>query len=186
MLCFSLKKREVNMKIIFTVLLVLGSFGWLNAQNSSNSTAPAGLAPVVTSMAAITLTLHNAIEITPVINWTYGALFMSAADYNGATNAGDMGFNTWFVSSTKPFDISLQFTNLMGDRNTATIMPVNRLAFSVDDAITWNTAALSVPGVSSLGAGKNRHFKLNLRINPGWNYPGGFYGGNVTVTATQN
>ena len=176
------------MKKFLMVVLMTGSFAVANAQwgsATSNSTTPGGLAPAVTSDADVTLTLYNAIELTPSTNWTYGALFMTAADYNGTTNAGDMGTNTWYINSTRSFDISLQFTDLKSNPQIATIMPANKLSYSTNDGGSWHVAALSVPNVSSYGAGSSHQFNLKLKANPGWDFPGGFYGGRVIVTATQ-
>lgn len=177
------------MKQLLTVLLTISCFALANAQGRpirANSSTPSGLAPEVKADADIKLTLYNAIEISPSSNWTYGAVFMTAADYNGTTNAGDMGSNTWYVSSTRSFDLSLQFTDLKSDPNVKTIMPVNKLSYSTNAGTNWNTAARSVPSVASFGAGKDIEFTLNLKVNPGWNFPGGFYSGRVFVTATQH
>lgn len=179
----------MQMKKFFAVALMTSCFGFASAQwgtATSNSSSPSGLSPSVTSDADVHLTLYNAIEITPTTNWCYAALFMTAADYNGLTNAADMGTNTWYINSTKSFDISLQFTDLKSNPQIATVMPANKLSYSTDNGGTWNIAALSVPNVSSYGTGGSYQFDLKLKANPGWDFPGGFYAGRVIVTATQH
>lgn len=172
------------MKHVITCLF-LCSFVYASAQNKSVSSAPNTLAPAVTSSANISLTLYNAISIEPAVQWTYATTFHTIADFNGSTNAADMGSNVWNIRSTRPGNISLMFGNLMSTPPVMTIIPANKMSYKVNNAANWSTVSNFVPNIASFAAGSSNSFTMGLKVNPGWNYPGGYYGGYVIVTATQ-
>lgn len=173
------------MKRSWTVILAVCCFNFAKAQHTANSVNPADAAPDANANAPVNLTLHNAIEINPPMNYLYSATLVTAADFNGLTSASDMGTNTWHIKSTKAGKISLAFSNLMSTPALATIIPASKMSYSVDNGSSWNPAALSVPSAATFGSGDNIEFKMRLKVNPGWSYQGGVYGGWVTVTATQ-
>jgi hypothetical protein len=169
-------------KVIFSAFAVCSCVFAYAQPNVSQSTTPGGLAGPVMSGAAITLTLHNAIEILPARNTTYAATFSSVADYNGA--AKPMGSDVWDVKSTRPGVVSFVLSNLTDPSaggqtvsNDKMTMTVNTLP-SVNGAGTLPT--VNFPSGVNLGLAT-----VDLSVHPTWAHQGGIYRGTLMVTATQ-
>lgn len=167
-------------KLIFSAIAICG-FMAVNAQNSSNSSAPNTTAPAVTSSANISLTLYNALEITPASAAApYAATFQTVSDFNGP--AKSMGSNSWNVKSTRPGIISVGFSNLT-DALTSVSVPASAMQY--DPGTGMVGASTSTVQAGSFLAGATNPFNMAIQVHPGWGVQGGVYTGGVTITATQ-
>lgn len=171
-------------KLIFSAIAICG-FMAVNAQsNISNGVNPTDIAGNVISTAAINLTLHNAMEITPdAIANDYNTTFKTVADYNGA--AKTMGSRAWNIKSTRGGTVSISLPDLTetGVSGTPQVIPVSKMACSVNGAAF--AVATSTVSAGTFGAGAVNPISLALKVHPGWGFEGGVYSGTVTVTATQ-
>lgn len=145
-------------KIIFAAIAVCG-FAFANAQSPQ------------TSNASISVTLDDAMEVTPASNViSFSGTYANAADYNAATKT--LGTHSWNVKSTKPGSISVALPSSLSDGGSNSIP---------------GSALSSVSSTNSFSAGPTNPFSLEIKSNVTWGTaPAGTYTGTVVVTFTQS